>query len=483
MGFVDDLKKATGFEAEFLPEDSWQNRLVPAAYTPPSGLRITFDFEDLSRTITKKTSVFEFPDADGVYVQDHGVGPRRFPVRAYFSGPDHDKHAKIFVAAVQETGKGLLESPVYGEHEVVIVGDVTESTGLATGANQTAFDLVFVKTIGAIYPQQQNNAASDVMTAVDVFGSASDADFATSIQQTSISESQGILDTINDLTNQVGDVLDRVAAVQQVVKDRFDDAIDTVNNIIDTFVTQPLEIAFNTRILIQTPATALANINDRLDGYANLANQIFSAPDSISDPGGPGGGGPVIDSFTGSGNDAESPNRFHVRDFFVQNYCAASVLSIIYTGNTTGSAASIPSVQSRQADNIAANNTFESADQALLAATRILELYDAFVAWRDANYRNMIGDISAPSNTDTGDAISALQRVVGLGAGYLIDLSFSLARRKTLVLDKPRTILDLAWELYGDISDNVLNRFMDINDLSGDEIFELPVSRKVIYFD
>lgn len=492
MSFIEDLAEAAGFGPDDEGEGpSWIDRLAPAAYTPPSGLRITFDYEDQNTGADKKTSAHEFPDANGVLVQDHGLGARRFPSRIFFSGPDHDKQAAVFEAAIQETGRGVLETPLYGEHEVVPFGKYRRFDLLVRGANQTVFEVMFLKTIGAVYPLFEEDAASAVQSALDLFGDAGAAEFASALQQTSVSETQGILDTINGLVDQVGEGLDKVAAVQQVVADQFEDIISTIDNTIDTLVAQPLTLAFETKRLIQTPATALANITDRLTSYGNLASNIFGASNAVSDPGGPGGKGPRIDANTGVGNDAEGPNRFHCRSLFAMNYVAGSTLSTLFTNTDTAGTSGVPAIQRQQADadrtDVAAQNKFESSTQALDAAALVLEQLDALVTWRDENFQALAGDsgdfISTPSNTDQGGAIEALQRAVGLGAGFLIQLSFALPRERTVVLTAPRTFLDLCWELKGTIVDNELDFLIDSNDLSGDEIFELPVGREMVYYN
>lgn len=491
MTLLNDLATAVGLGEEFVEGDSWVDRLAPAAYTPPSGLRITFDYEDLSRDTTKKTSAHEFPDADGVLVQDHGVGARRFPSRIFFSGPDHDKQANVFEAALNETGRGTLETPLYGTHEVVPFGNFKRFDALKTRANQTVFEVLFLRTIDAIYPIGQDDPASAVQSALDVFGEAGAAEFASALQNTSVSENQGILDTINDLVNQVGEGLDKIAAVQAVVKDQFDDINDTINNTIDTLVAQPLLLAFETRRLIQTPATALANITDRLTSYGNLAASIFGASDSVSSPGGPGGRGPRINSNTGVGNDAEEPNKFHSRSLFAMNYVASSVLSTLFTDTAVAGTSGVPAIQRRRADaartDVAAQNKFESSTQALDAAAIVLEQLDALVEWRDENFKSLTGDtedfISTPSNTDTAGAIEALQRAVGLGAGFLIQLSFQLPREQRFELGGPRTFLDVCWEVNGTIENDALDFFIKSNNLSGDEILELPTGKEIIYYE
>jgi len=494
MGFIDKLKSAAGFGDELAPEVSWENRLLEAAYTPPSGLRITFDYQDLSQTVEKKTSAFEFPDAEGTLVQDHGMAGRRFPWRIFFSGPDCDMQAKVFEAALMERGIGVLETPLYGQYDVIPFGDISRRDDLVTAANQVVFEVTFFSTLGSAYPAVQDDPASAVLTALDLFGDASGAEFASSLDLGSAAEEAGLLDTINGLVADVGDKLDRIAACQAVVKDEFDDIVATINATIDTLVAQPLALAWSTKQMIQAPATALADVTARLDAYSNLAANIFGASDAVSPTGGPGGLGPHIDSKTGVGNDAQEPNKFHARDLFAQLYITGLILSVLYTNTTKGSAGAIPNVSRRRADTNKTNtgrNSFETAPQALAAAEVILAQLDALAAWRDENYESISGGnlsapaqadfISSPGNTDQGLAFRYLSDAAALAAGFLIDLSFSLAKERKFILDRPRSIIDLTAELYGNVDDN-LDFFIDSNHLNGDEIFELPKGRQIVYY-
>lgn len=485
MGLIEDLRKAVGLDTDILPEISWENRLAEAAYTPPSGLRITFDYEDISYSVDKRTTVFEFPDANGALVQDHGVGARQFPHRIFFSGPDHDLQAAVFEAALMERGIGKLESPLYGEHSVVPTGSITRADHLKTAANQTIFEVTFFETIDAIYPESIDDSAGAVVTALELFGDLGAAEFASKLTISSISEQKGIIDTVNDLVKRVQNQLEKVAAVQDVINDQFTDAVDAINNSIDTLVRDPLLLARQTQNMINAPSKALAGVTERLKGYGNLASDIFTSPDAVSVPGGPGGVGFRVDSLTGVGNDAESPNRFHVRDLFVGNFIVGSISSALFTSTATGGSTSLAAVKQAQIEGVPADNRIDTAPKAIAAAAEILEQWDAYVAWRDANFDSIAGDsytyVSTPGNTEEGGAFGALQKAVAMGAGALIQLSFSLLKERRVTTDRDRSIVDLAYELYGSV-DDILDFFIVSNDLSGAEIIEIPRGREIVYY-
>ena len=109
---------------------NWQTRIGPAAYTSPSGVRLTFQYENVTRNVNKKTSNFEFPNVDGSQVQDLGRDGRKFPIRAFFTGDDHDIDASAFEDALLERGRGQLEHPFYGSFTVVPFGAITRRDDL-----------------------------------------------------------------------------------------------------------------------------------------------------------------------------------------------------------------------------------------------------------------------------------------------------------------------------------------------------------------
>jgi hypothetical protein len=128
------------------------------------------------------------------------------------------------------------------------------------------------------------------------------------------------------------------------------------------------------------------------------------------------------------------------------------------------------------------NNTFATKTEAVGAADKILSQLDAAVSWRDSGFQavGQTGGVST-SQVDTGEAYQALQRAASLAAGFLIQLSFSLIPERAIVLDRARTIIDVAAELYGSVDDR-LDFLIDTNDLSGNEILELPAGRKIVYY-
>ena len=407
---------------------AWNDRLREAAYTSPTGNRFTFDYENVSETVDKKTTAYNFPDADGTYVQDLGHSGRRYPLRVFFWGDDYDLEAETFINALLEKGIGRLEHPIYGTVDVVPFGTITRNDELKTAANQAVLEISFWETIGLIYPTSQDDPGSSVVTAVDEFNNSIAAEFEETTTLDNAVDAAIFKNRYTALLDSASSGLEAIANTQDDVRQQFNAINDSINNGIDVLVGDPLTLAFQTTQLIQAPAKALTSIQARLDAYKNLSDSIIS---------GDGAASPA------------SSNDFHTDDLYASTYVSALVTSVV-------------------------NNQFDTKTDALEAADFLLTQFNSVIDWRDLNFQSL-------DEVDTGGAYQQLQEAVALTAGFLVQISFNLRQEKSLVLDRNHTIVDLVAQLYGNI-DESLDFFINSNNLSGSEILELPKGREIVYY-
>ena len=411
----------------------WNDRLREAAYNSPDGTRITFNYEDVRRISEKKTAAFNFPDADGTYVQDLGMAGRKYPLRVIFWGDDHDLESSNFEALLSQKGQGKLEHPTYGALDVVPFGAFTRRDDLKSAANQSIIEVTFWETINLVYPTGQIDPASSVIRAVEDFNDAIATEFATEITLDRAIERIDLSSRYESLLNNASSTLSLISAAQTDVERRFNTIVSSVQQSINTLISEPLDLAFQTTLLIQAPSRAIAAISDRLSAYADLADSIT------------GGSGAVVSP----GHDGRNTNLFKVCDLYASSYVSGSILSTL-------------------------NTQFDTKTQALNAAQELLQQFGTVAAWRDDNYVSL-------SETDTGRAYQQLQEAVALAAGFLVSISFSLRQERRIVVGRNRTIIDLVGELYGDI-DGQLDFFINTNNLTGSEILEIPRGKEVVYY-
>ncbi|MCH9712748.1 MAG: DNA circularization N-terminal domain-containing protein [Proteobacteria bacterium] len=416
---------------------SWVDRIIEAAYTSPSGVRTIFNYENVSKSVDKKTTAFDFPDADGTYIQDLGHTGRRYPLRIIFWGDDYDIQSAAFESSLLERGIGKLEHPVYGSSDVVPFGPIKQRDDLKTAANQAIIEVTFFETIGLIYPSSTLDPTSDILQSIDEYNIATSQEFEDVTSLGTTIEKSKFLNTYNAFLNSAKSGLQTVADVQADVQKEFDTIENSINNGIDVLISTPLTLAFQTILLIQSPARALTNIKARLDAYENLADSIISGN-------GAGGSDPATPSV-----DSSNSNDYHTKDLYASTYVTGSVVSVV-------------------------NNKFVTKTEALEAAENVIEQFEAVAQWRDDNFKSL-GEI------DKGDSYQKLQQAVALTAGFLVDVSFTLKQERRLVLNRDRNIIELVAFLYGDVDDQ-LDFFITSNDLSGSEILELPKGREIVYY-
>lgn len=412
---------------------AWQDRLKGAAYTSANGTRTVFQYENVGKSVTKKTTGFEFPDADGTYVQDLGHSGRRYPLRLFFWGDDYDLQADAFEETLIERGVGKLEHPLYGTIDVVPFGAISRRDDLKTAANQAIIEVTFWETIGLIYPSSQQDPASAVLTAVSEYNTAAAEALEEGTDLDSAVERVSFRNDYQAALDRTRTVLQPIADAQDDVRQQFDAIADSIDQSIDVLIADPLTLGFQTTLMIQAPARVLQSVTARLDAYGSLAASIITGDDAVAE----------------QGNDSRNSNAFHGADLYAMTYVTGSAVSVV-------------------------NNEFMTKSEALQAAEIILAQFDDVVVWRDANFESL-------EEVDTGSAYQKLQEAVALTAGFLVEISFSLKQERSVILDRARTIVDLAAELYGTI-DKDLDFLINSNDLSGSEILELPKGREIVYY-
>lgn len=424
----------------------WEARLQRAAYRSPSGAEIAFDYEDVSREYDKRTVAFEFPGVDGAYVQDNGVGARRYPLRCFFSGLDHDILAAKFELALLERGVGTLQHPRYGTFDVVPFGTIARRDDLKTAANQAVVETTFFTALRELYPAAQTSPRSEIQASLDGFVAAAAGQFADKARLMDAVAKANVTAKIRDGLKLVQSKLEAVSNVTAAARRDFADQQRLVNDGMSVLIGQPLLLAQQICNLVMAPGRALTGLAQRLDGYARLLDSIISAAGTAATSIIPGIPGTQVQL---AGLRLRNSNEFHTSDLFAMAAVAGSAVSVL-------------------------ENTFATRPAALAAAESVLAALDQVVAWRDSRF-------DALEQADTGESYQALQRVVALIAGLLVEASFTLLTERRIVLDRDRTIIDLAAEIYGSVDDK-LDELINNNDLTGSEILELSKGRTILYY-
>jgi len=421
------------------PAPGWQGRVKEAAYSSPTGVRVPFLFEDVSRETTLRTAEFQFSGLDESYIQQNGFGARKYPLRCIFSGSSHDKDATQFEYALLTKGIGELEHPFYGTFAVVPVGSFTRRDDLVSGANQTIIEVTFSTTLASVYPAGQGYPVSEIEASLGSFTDAANETFAATAELDTISKQADFKATVRGVLKDIRGAFATVGGITATARRAFEDQVRLVNEGLDTLVGSPLVLAQQISNLVLAPARALEGLVGRIDGYGRMLQGIVGNHSSTQG-----------DSATLPDAIASKRNEFRLSDLVATTAVAGSVHSTTDTKFTT-------------------------RPQALRAAEGVMSQLAQAIVWRDER-------LAALEQIDTGEAYQTLQEAVSQAAGFLVVSSFSLVPERRIVIDRDRTILDLCAEIYGTTSNERLDFLITSNDLSGSEILELKRGTAVLYY-
>jgi hypothetical protein len=356
----------------------------------------------------------------------------------FFSGPDCDLQASAFEDLLLERGPGRLDHPLYGRKNVVPFGSITRRDDLVTAANQTVLEVVFWSTVGAVYPSLGLSPKHELSLKIGNAKSALAGGFARKANLLSVARQANAKLTVTQALRNVQGALGSVAAATDSINREFRDLQQQVNFGLDVLIGTPLLLAQQILDLASLPGRALAGIASRLQAYADLLDRMIGSSRSSA------GDTSVLPALR-----IRLANEFHIADLFAGGAVIGSLTSV-------------------------GNNTFAAKPEALEAAEAIIEQADALTAWQDERF----GDLE---QVDTGEGYQALQDAVALAVGFLVEISFSLVPERSIILDRPRNIVELAAELYGAV-DSRLDFLISTNKLTGSGIIEIPRGRRIVYY-
>jgi len=429
----------------------WQDRVRSASYTAPSGTTYSFEFEDVSRTTEKRTTAFHFIGVNDAYIQDNGYGARKYGMTCYFTGDNHDVRATEFEAGLLEEGTGSLTHPLYGTFDVVPFGTVNRRNSLTKSANQSIVTVTFWTTTGVVYPSAEKSPKNEVTAELERYKTIQGEAYKDKVNVSTTSRSAQLRGTVNDRMADINSTLRKPAEATERVSREFSAWQSTINRSINTLVGNPVLLATQLFNLIQSPARAVTGIGNRLTSYVDY---LRGTSLSIA-------GTPWLQTSA-----AEQPRR------------QTTVANDWVTADMTAMHALVAMALA------AVETEYKTRPEALSVAEILLGELELMAAWRDQGY-------AAFTTTELGEQIQVLDdglawssasNTIYLCAGFLVSIAFTLAAERTMVLDRPRTIVDLSAELYGSVSNERLDFLIASNDLSGTEILELPRGREIVWY-
>ncbi len=433
---------------------SWNEDILEAAYTSPTGKRQTFLYEDVSRETDLKTASFTFPELDGALIQSLGKGGRTFPLTCIFAGKNCCKEANSFEKLLGERGHGILEHPLYGRINVVPTGKIKRTDNLASGANVATVDVTFAETIIDVdFPYSEIALEDSLDNSMDEFEESICAFYADSILTDTIEDKiqlQSVMQTQTNLIyknvsksaksapqqNAQGGILQQFNAAKKFISSNIES--------LDKIAVFAIETAQSIVKMISIPARIETSVLDKTLCYKTLIKDIVQSTkqDSIS---------------------IQTPvNQWAVTALtwgsMVASLCSGLAKSAIARSSGTDS-----------------ESEFKSRSDVLDASSLITQVFNEYSVYVDSqNEKNIF--------IDTGFYYEKLLNVVIYSLKLLEETAFDLPVTKIIELNKDRQLFELLTEFYGKDGFARQDEFINDNKLTADEIVLLPMGREVRYY-
>lgn len=431
----------------------------------------------VERTTPLKTAENVFPNVDGAEIQSLGLGGRKFPMTAIFSGADCLKDADAFEELLCERGYGQLEHPIYGKHTVVPTGEISRSDDLVGGLNESRVKITFSETLtDGGFPESAVSAEDALSAAIDGYESSAVASFAEIIETGSVDDKlqlQGVLKTQSDtLFKGISSLAEKAGSASRELTQKLKNFKTSVNQWIgkvDELAKNAHEIA---TVLVKTarlPSEIAIGAMAKIEGYSSIIQDIIN---NIKKD--PVGAKAIANQYAATS--VVLGALVASMGFGVANTAAAAGSSVQGAGGTdSGASGASGGGDSGTGTAAASAGGFVSRASVLSAADAVIEQFETYKTYMDAQ-------AATDAFVDTGETYSALLDTVVASVQVMQAAAFELPMARTVRLARDRQVIELLAELYGADGFARLDQFITDNELTADEIVLLPMGREVTYY-
>lgn len=446
---------------------AWTDEISEAVYTAPSGKRIVFGYDSaLNRSTPLKTAEHTFPDVDGAEIQSLGLGGKKFPMTAIFSGGECLSLADDFEAALCERGYGTLEHPIYGKHTVVPTGTIERTDDLVSALNESRVKITFSETLTDSLPLSKLAAEDALDAAMNRYENVASSSFLNLIVTGSVDDElqlQGVMTTqdnslfkgITKLCEKSSNVKEKQSLLQML--NEFKLNVTNWVSKVDTLASQAQEIATVVIKTARLPSEISIEGLAKIEGYSAV----------------------IKDLLNNVKMDSVGANAIKNQYAATSTMVGAIVASLSYGVAKSAKEGAVASDEENDNSEIAVN--YGSAGK-ILSRGDVFAIADA-VAVQFEVYKDYIdAQVAKNAFVDTGESYEAILETVIKSVQMLHEVAFDLPMARTIKLGKDRQLYELLCELYGKQGFDRADEFIMDNGLNADEIELIPMGREVRYY-
>lgn len=416
----------------------WEDRQKEASYKGPvSGKTFVFQWEKAEESFDKNATIFKFPDKDGAEIVSLGTGEHRFPITAFVSGDDYDLRTQEFMDILEEKGNGVLSHPIYGLKTVQPV-TVNRKDDTTENANQASIAILFIESSEIAAKGTQEDIKNRIDDAQKDFNKDTPKEYKDQKRQDSAQDSANSEARIGNELTQMDKILAPIAAFNEDVNTFYQAVNLSINNNLTDLIGKPFTMASQIITLIKTPGRIVQSFSLRVSGYADIATQLRASS--------------TITSITN-----DSRNNL-LENTFMLATCIAALAETILLEN------------------------FKTKNEALTAAAILLDFHALnrdFIELEESKFQDTPLELLLYGDSEMNNTLNL---IVEETASALASLSFNLQQERIIELVRDRNLIELAFELYGNLDPETLDLLISSNNLTGEEIILIPKGRLILYY-
>ena len=412
----------------------WVDRLRPASFTSPSGIVSEFKVDLLTRIGGKKASNHEILNKNEAIPQDQGNRSKAYPMEVFFTGSNGDKLADTFFDSLGEqytaNTPGILNHPRWGDIAVMPF-EFQQSEQLVTGAGVFRVPVEFREIPQARFPVaigvDQSEISADITALEDILEAGNEqididdpgvfAEFRAKVND--------VVTIVSDAIGTIADGVDEVGDTFRLIQDDIDSAL--------VIGADAIQIMSQVNTMIRLPSQIVDNTLNKLQSYGTMIDGL-------------------LNSFA---------NAFTTQDEETQINFATMFQDLLYFSSSVISEAGLfTEYETRDAAGDALdfiNNAFDLTEQRL---SEISQLLPSFIPDHNTGLATLL--------------------IIGDTNSILIDRSFDLKAKQTVILSGPSDAITETWRFYKDMAQ--LEFFIRTNNLQDNEILEIPAGKEVIAY-
>lgn len=413
----------------------WIEELETASYRG-----VEFQTKRIGETGGKKGTVNDPPGQDGGTAQDLGNKARSFSIAAFVAGDDYKTERDNLIAALEVSGPGEYVDPTKGNINAFptawsLTEDINEDGGFAR------FSITFFEVQVSDLLQVSTDSTASINSSIDAGADTVANNLQSGISTDSVVELDAVVEDFGTINDSYDEQLSTILTTE--TKPAFDELLTIMDNTTSDLVAN-------------NELTTLANNYYELSRIPNRAKQKFSV---------------VVSSYR------------NLIDNTLSSFPVPNLLDAVRKNQSYQAELIVNSVAAALAE--AANQTdYATREEALSAGEQLSQVLTQIQDTLQEYESEFSGLLAQNQYNVSLEGAQTIDDLLSETIQSITSLAFNLSLERQIIIDRDRTLIDLAFELFPGLTpdemESKIDQIISINRLNNPTI--LKNGEVIVYY-